>query len=159
MTDEEIAGLAVSDVVAPSSLLVMWATWPKLDVALRVAERWGFRLKTGAAWVKTTDAFRPATGTGWWVRGSTEPILIATRGAPKPPSNPPLGVVGQFGEWEELSLWPLAAPRSRHSEKPTDIHRLAEALSERVGTRRLEMFARKPRPGWTCWGNEVEDAA
>ena len=24
---------------------------------------------------------------------------------------------------------------------------------------RLELFARKARPGWTCWGNQISDPA
>jgi N6-adenosine-specific RNA methylase IME4 len=33
------------------------------------------------------------------------------------------------------------------------------AMVERVipDARRLELFCRKPRPGWTSWGNEVTD--
>lgn len=154
--DAWIYDLPVRDVLADDALLVMWATWPKLAEALRVVDAWGFTLKTGAAWLKTTNGLHPHTGIGWWLRGCTEPILIGTRGKPRTPADPPLGLVEErvvsLPEQEPLLL---TAPRREHSRKPTDIHRLAEALS--ADERRLELFARRPEPGWTCWGNELRE--
>jgi N6-adenosine-specific RNA methylase IME4 len=43
----------------------------------------------------------------------------------------------------------------RHSEKPQQVH---EGLERLYGdARRLELFARRQRPGWTTWGNEIAD--
>ena len=39
-----------------------------------------------------------------------------------------------------------------HSEKPTEIHARIERL---VAGPYVELFARKPVPGWDAWGNEV----
>jgi N6-adenosine-specific RNA methylase IME4 len=47
----------------------------------------------------------------------------------------------------------IIAPPGRHSEKPQQIHEGLERLYADV--RRLELFARRERPGWTPWGNEV----
>jgi N6-adenosine-specific RNA methylase IME4 len=46
-----------------------------------------------------------------------------------------------------------ARNRGAHSEKPE----LFAAMIERLwpNTPKLEMFARRPRPGWDAWGNEV----
>jgi N6-adenosine-specific RNA methylase IME4 len=41
---------------------------------------------------------------------------------------------------------------ARHSEKPEEAFALIEAVSPGP---RLELFARRARPGWTVWGNEV----
>jgi N6-adenosine-specific RNA methylase IME4 len=46
----------------------------------------------------------------------------------------------------------VIAPHGRHSEKPEEVARRIEQL--RCGPY-LELFARRQRPGWMCWGNEV----
>ena len=44
------------------------------------------------------------------------------------------------------------ARRRKHSEKPEEAFILIESASPGP---RLELFARRPREGWTVWGNEV----
>lgn len=39
----------------------------------------------------------------------------------------------------------------RHSAKPDEFYHMIEHL----GTKRLDIFSRKPRDGWVVWGNEV----
>ena len=46
----------------------------------------------------------------------------------------------------------LMAPRGTHSQKPEAFSELVERASPGPY---LELFARRQRPGWTCWGNEV----
>ena len=41
-----------------------------------------------------------------------------------------------------------------HSRKPDEARRRIEALMGDVP--RVELFARRPAPGWDVWGNEVE---
>ncbi len=40
-----------------------------------------------------------------------------------------------------------------HSQKPEEAYRAAEALMP--GARRVELFSRTNRPGWSVWGNET----
>ncbi len=47
----------------------------------------------------------------------------------------------------------ILAPRTQHSEKPEAAMAALERLFGEV--RRLELFARKHRDGWTCWGNQL----
>jgi N6-adenosine-specific RNA methylase IME4 len=47
----------------------------------------------------------------------------------------------------------VEAPRGRHSEKPEAFAKMIERLFPR--TPKIELFARKARPGWEAWGNEV----
>ena len=47
----------------------------------------------------------------------------------------------------------VLAPRGRHSAKPPEIRQRIERLVEGPY---LELFARETTPGWTAWGNEVE---
>lgn len=48
----------------------------------------------------------------------------------------------------------IFAPVEGHSRKSQQIHKGLELLYGPV--RRLELFARKTRPGWTVWGNQVD---
>jgi len=135
MPTPEIAGLWIP--AADDAGLLMWAVTSLLPDALQVIAAWGFTYKSGLVWVK------PSIGPGNYVRNRHELLLIATRGAyPTPlPKHRPDSVV--------------EAPRGRHSEKPHRFYELIEQMYPNAT--RLEMFARgKPRPGWTAWGNEVE---
>ena len=48
----------------------------------------------------------------------------------------------------------IISPVEEHSKKPAEARRRIEALLGEVP--RLELFARRPSPGWDVWGNEVE---
>jgi hypothetical protein len=48
------------------------------------------------------------------------------------------------------------APVGEHSGKPEEVARRIERL---YGVRYLKLFARRPREGWTTWGNEIERPA
>jgi N6-adenosine-specific RNA methylase IME4 len=47
----------------------------------------------------------------------------------------------------------IIEPRREHSRKPDCIHERIERL---VAGPYVELFARQRRPGWDCWGNEVD---
>lgn len=79
---------------------------------------------------------------GYWTRSNSEVCLLATRGKPKR-SNADVRQA-------------IIAPRREHSRKPDGIHERIERL---VAGPYLELFARQRRPGWDCWGNEVEKFA
>jgi len=46
------------------------------------------------------------------------------------------------------------ARRGRHSEKPEVFYELIERMYPERS--KLELFARRRRPGWSAWGNEVD---
>jgi hypothetical protein len=46
----------------------------------------------------------------------------------------------------------VLAPVGEHSEKPDEVRRRIERLFPGPY---LELYARKPVPGWNCWGNEI----
>jgi N6-adenosine-specific RNA methylase IME4 len=55
---------------------------------------------------------------------------------------------------ENLPL--IVAPRrQQHSAKPDEAYSALERLFGEV--RRIDMFGRTERPGWSAWGNEVVD--
>ena len=49
----------------------------------------------------------------------------------------------------------VMAPVGEHSEKPEEVRRLIERLFPGPY---LELYGRKPAPGWTVWGNEIPRA-
>src|SRR5262249_41491454 len=93
-------------------------------------------------WAKITGEGEPAFGLGYYTRKSTEQLLCATRGRGLRPVD---HGVQQC----------IRAPRREHSQKPDEVYLALERLFGPV--RRLELFARQRRVGWTGWGNELAD--
>jgi len=137
-----LEALPVGDVCARDAVLLLWTTWPFIPDALALIEAWGFTFKTGLPWVKVTDitggrepVFAPAYGVGYWLRGCSEPILLASRGKAAIRTN----WIGLLSE------------NARHSRKPDTLYELAESFPGPY----LELFARRTREGWVSLGNEV----
>ncbi|MGM5009990.1 MT-A70 family methyltransferase [Rhizobium sp. 969_B3_N1_2] len=135
---DEIKAMPVLDLAAPDCLLWLWATNPMLPQALDVLHAWGFTFATAGSWMKTTRNGKRAFGTGYIFRTSNEPILIGKRGGPKTTRSVRSSFPGLARE---------------HSRKPEEGYREAERLMPRA--RRLELFSRTHRAGWTTWGDEV----
>jgi len=138
MENNDLYQLPVNEWSIENSLLILWATWPKLKVGIELIEKWGFVYKTGLPWVKmsTENKLSFQYGIGYWVRGCSEPILLATRGNVSPP--------------KEKGFLGLLSPNLGHSRKPHSIYEIAEALPGPY----LELFARRSREGWDSVGNE-----
>jgi N6-adenosine-specific RNA methylase IME4 len=139
MTLEEICALPVSNLAAPSAVLFLWVPPAILEKGFTVIRAWDFSYVTGAVWAK--DKF----GAGFYFRQQHEHLLVATRGdmpAPPPHARP-------------SSI--IEAPRGAHSEKPLAIYELIEAMYPELP--KIELFARRARPGWAAWGNEAPEAA
>jgi N6-adenosine-specific RNA methylase IME4 len=140
MGTDALCALPVGDLAAPDCCLFLWATWPMLQDALRVMAAWGFAYKTGGFnWMKVTSAGEPAFGNGYWTRSSSEPCLFGTRGRPRR-----LHADVRQG---------IIEPRREHSRKPDCVHDRIERL---VAGPYLELFARRRRPGWSSWGDQVD---
>lgn len=150
--------------------LFLWRVGAMQREALEVAEAWGFRVDSEIVWVKTPRLRTPeqlaaeASACGWddpaqaaaklgieqgrrvrimmgrSVRNAHECCLICKRGKPyRADAGVPSVCFSELGE---------------HSEKPDEFFANVERL---VGpdTRKVELFARKHRPGWTCFGDEL----
>jgi N6-adenosine-specific RNA methylase IME4/ParB-like chromosome segregation protein Spo0J len=130
---EVIKALAVP--TADDAVLFLWVTCGLLPEGLDVMKAWGFRYRSQLVWVK------PSPGLGHFVRYQHELLLVGLRGgfaAPEPELRP-------------ASVF--AAKRGRHSEKPSETYELIERMYPQAS--KLELFARKARPGWAAFGNEV----
>lgn len=136
---EWVKALPVQDLAADNCLLWLWATNPMLPQALGVMGAWGFTFKTAGHWAKRTRHGKLAFGTGYILRCAGEPFLIGTRGKVRTTRSVRSVVEG---------------PVREHSRKPDEAFAAAEALLP--DARRLELFSRQARAGWTVWGDEVD---
>lgn len=132
---QAIKELPVPGLAAKDCTLILWAVSMLLPEALEVMEAWGFEFKASAVWVKDR------IGQGYYWRLQHEHILLGTRGSPGAPAQP-----DRFPSV-------IYADKGRHSEKPVEVHEMIEKMFP-TG-RKLELFARAPRPGWTLWGAEA----
>jgi N6-adenosine-specific RNA methylase IME4 len=132
---DQIAAMPVAHLAAPNALLLLWVTVPIADRGPDVMAAWGFRYVSQIVWIKDR------IGLGYWARNRHELLLIGTRGrfpCPVPTMFPDSVIIGQQRE---------------HSRKPDEVHERIEAATR--GARRLELFARAQRDGWTVWGNQT----
>jgi N6-adenosine-specific RNA methylase IME4 len=133
---DEIKALPVSEIAARDCVLFLWFPPPKVEEAPQVARAWGFIPRTCATWDKEI------IGPGHYFRQQFELLLLAikgTPGTPAPADRPP-------SYYRER--------RGKHSKKPQYYRALIERMYPQA--RRIELFARESRPGWTAWGNEVD---
>lgn len=134
---EAIQRLPVAQLASSNCLLWLWATNPILDKAFDVMAAWGFTFKTAGTWVKRTSGGGLAFGTGYHLRSANEPFLIGTIGNPETTNSVRSAIEGVVRE---------------HSRKPEEAFAAAEQLMPNA--RRIELFSRQPRPGWTGWGDQ-----
>ncbi|MCW1920836.1 MT-A70 family methyltransferase [Rhodobacter sp. KR11] len=133
-----IKALPVREVLAAKDAVVwLWTTNPFLRIAFDVLDAWGCPYSTKGEWVKTTKGGGLAFGTGYTFRNCDEPWLISRIGRPKTTRSVRSVVFGQVRE---------------HSRKPEEAYAAAEALLP--GVRRIDVFSRQSRPGWTAWGDQ-----
>lgn len=137
----DLERLPVAPLGKADSVLFLWSTWPFLAEAMRLIPAWGYEFVSGLPWVKLAaprgdGILKPTYGTGYWVRGCSEPLLIARRGKPKPPA----------GHWVGL-----LSEQFEHSRKPDNVYEIAETCEGPY----LELFARRTRVGWDSWGDQV----
>jgi len=134
MSLEEISALPVEKSAADDSHLYLWTTNRYVEAAYSVARAWGFKPSTLLVWAKTPRG----VGLGDTYRLTTEFVLYARRGSLREKCV----IETSWFNW----------PRGRHSVKPEKFYHMVETVNHAPF---LEMFARKPRSGWTVWGNEV----
>lgn len=139
---DTICQLPVKDIAAKDCVLFLWATGPKMEDAFKVINAWGFKFKTVAfTWAKQNPSgVGWHMGLGYWSRGNCEFCLLATRGKPKRVDNCVRHLVIE--------------PRGEHSRKPDEVAARIERL---VNGPYVELFARRQRDGWACWGDELEE--
>lgn len=144
MTDARIMKLPVHAIAADDCALFLWATMPKLPVALDVMKSWGFEYKTVAfVWAKSTKNGKWHWGMGNWSRACAEIVLLGIKGNPKRKS----------ASVHSLVTDPFLRSEP-HSRKPDEVRKRIVQLMGDVS--RCEMFATEQVEGWTCLGNQID---
>lgn len=136
MTVQEIAALPVSGMADENAHLYLWTTSRYLPDAFAVMKAWGFRYSQTLVWAKTPGGL----GLGGAFAPTTEFVLFGRRG--KLPAT--RRVNSTWWNWKR---------QNKHSRKPEEFQNMVESVSPGPY---LELFARRKRPGWAVWGNEVE---
>jgi len=137
MTVWEITRLPIEKVAAENCDLYLWTTQKYLQDAFAVIEAWGFKYCQALTWCKKPMG----TGQGGLYCPTTEFILLARKG--KAPQNK---------KRVDTTWWEAPRAWKKHSKKPEIFQDIIESQSDGP---RLELFARRERPGWDVWGNEV----
>lgn len=149
MKDSEIFDLPMCSVLDKPGVLFLWATGPKLHIAIKAISKWNLSYRGVAfVWIKTKINGEPLGAQG--VRPSvvkplTEFVLVASNvkeGRPLPLSS-------------EAIVQTIFAPKREHSQKPEEVQDRIEEMYPDLP--KLEMFARRKRRGWKCWGDELGD--
>lgn len=160
--------------LAADCALILWRVSSMVEEAYAVVRAWGFTPKSELVWRKMRrcgkckgagyrlrrggltllriecaacggTGQREHFGMGRSVRNCHEVAVIAHRGRPARLDG---GVRSVFS-----ALMPTGAGgRIIHSAKPPEFYDLAVRL---YGGPRVELFARRPRDGWECYGDEL----
>ncbi|NGO64221.1 adenine methyltransferase [Rhizobium daejeonense] len=147
-----LKALPVAEIAAKDAALFLWVIQPMLPQAMELVSAWGFTLKTVAfCWIKVKGPYGQSRlfidsddvrmGMGYHTRSGMEQCWLATRGR------------GYNRATMREAQVHFEAVRE-HSRKP---EYFAEAIERLTGpdTRKVELFCRTPRPGWSHFGNEV----
>lgn len=174
MKTPEIAGLTFPGIVANAANchLYMWATCPLFPDALDVMRAWGFRWATVAfVWIKTNgkrweEAADMILQARMWPYGDAEIRAFLERLAFFGPgyytgSNVELVLLGIKGKpfyhaaGRKASQLIFAPLDEEHSRKPEEMQSRIEYMYPFIPKAEMcELFARRERRGWDCYGNE-----
>ena len=158
MTTDEICRFALPP-LQDNAMLLLWRVASMPQEALDVVKAWDFVPKAEIVWCKTPKngkAFCEVCGAelndcacdaetklhfgmGHYTRGSHETAILATR--------------GKFKVADRATRSVFFAPVGVHSEKPEAFYALVEKLAGQGPF--VELFARRPRLGWHCYGEEL----
>lgn len=154
MSLEEIMAMPVKDVAARDCHCFLWVTGPFLNKAELVLNSWGFRFSTDAfVWIK----LRKALGRDQYqLLTPGECISLLHTGAGRTTrKNAEFCILGRRGNPDRLAAdihEVIISPVGEHSRKPEEFY---ERVERYCPGPRLELFSRRPRDGWTAWGNEI----
>ena len=134
---EKLKTLNVKEICEKDALLFMWTSSPHLDQAIELMRAWGFEYKTiGFIWEKQK------TNPGYYTLSRCEICIVGKMGKIPTPR----------GSRKEHQF--LSEMRREHSQKPDEIrHRIERMFPTQ---RKIELFAREKKEGWSAWGNEIE---
>lgn len=133
MSVGELGKLPIPDLAEIGCHLWLWTTNQFLPSGFDLLHQWGFKYLSPITWVKPS-------GCGSFFVSRTQTVLFAYRER----------CLFPLGRYKPTVLF---ANAGKHSVKPEASYDLIESISPEP---RLEMFARKPRNGWTTIGDEID---
>ena len=142
MSTDEIKRLPIYGLADDNCELYLWTTQKYLPSSFDVLRSWGFKYCQTLTWCKAPMG----TGQGGVYCPTTEFLILGRKG--KMPNIDRINTTW----WEVKRFY---STKGNHSKKPEFFQDLIETVSNPP---RLEMFARRNRPGWDVWGNEVENS-
>jgi len=166
MTMAEIAALPIGKLAARNAAVLMWCTFPYLDKQIKLFDHWGFRFRTQfLTWVKLNPkgydlpaddpAYRSGKEYVLYSDGMFHSVFFGVGYYAK--SNPEVCLLGMRGQLPTISdavSSVILAPRREHSRKPDEAYSRIEGVFGEVP--RIELFARRPAPGWASAGNGMD---
>lgn len=149
MSIDAICALPIGDMATAAAHLYLWIPDQFLIAGdgARVAAAWGFTPIRLLVWRKT------GFGLGRFPRPQHEAVIVCKRGSL------PFAIadVGSVQTWKMpykriVTSTGRAGAARDHSRKPEELQDLVERASPGPY---LELFARRARPGWSSWGDQV----
>lgn len=141
MTVDEIAALPVPELVDDDAVLLLWRPSSFAAAGLRVLDAWGFRQVQEVVWYKVRPSGVPGFGMGRLFRAAKEVAFVGARGS-------------LYRHLQRRNVRDVfVAPPLPHSRKPECVQDALDTMFPEGA--RLELFARRDRPGWACVGNET----
>lgn len=133
MDIEEICAMPIKEMTDTNAVLFMWTTSGFLEKSFEVVHAWGFEYKASFIWDKILHNI------GYYNSVRHEILLLCTKGS-YPIQN--------------LKLYDsvYSEEKTEHSKKPEFYYEMIEDLYP--NTKKLELFARNRREGWTSFGNQ-----
>lgn len=173
MNNNDLLNLRVKELAADDALLALWVPSTLLPLGLDLVKAYGFTFKQVYVWVKvkkdpaikvkkallknkTIETMSEniknlnksiideslAFGMGRIFRNVHEMALIGTRGK-----------ISKYIKNKSQRTVSFDTVR-KHSEKPEDLQNSLDAIFSDPNIKKMEIFARRVRPNWTCIGNE-----
>jgi N6-adenosine-specific RNA methylase IME4 len=147
----DIINLNVKAVAAYDSVMLLWVPASLLSAGMCAMDSYGYQQKQIWCWVKTgkgigvdvedIQAVPLAFGMGRLARNACEFALVGTRGK-------------VYDKLKNKSIRNVFfAPNLGHSAKPEIVQDALDLMFPSMD--KLELFARRDRPGWRCVGLEV----
>lgn len=137
---DELKKLKVTNISDKDCFLLMWVTFPQMEIAMKLFNDWGFKYKTILfLWIKTTNDGKYHYSIGNYTRSNSEVLLLGRKGK--------LPIL--YKNYSQL----IFSKRRKHSQKPDVIYTNIERMFGDV--KKIELFSRNHREGWDVWGNEI----
>lgn len=148
LSDQDLLNLPMKNLMNKKSICFLWVTSPKLNLGIKCISNWGLHYRGVAfVWIKSKKDGTPVKAQG--VRASiTKPTSEFVLAASLTKTGRPLPINDESVPQVVLS------PKQEHSVKPDLVQEYIERMYP--NNSKIELFARRQRIGWTCWGDECD---